>query len=139
MTSHHKPFIGALLLLLPSVVGNTAWQGGTAPPYLVSLQYYGAVCDGSTDDTTAIQAAFTDAVAHDYWIAWPAATCAAASALTLGRSNGSAYAHVHIVGESEDTSKLLYTGSSTSVTFLTLEHEAYFAIENMNIVNGSST
>ena len=73
----------------------------------VSVKDFGAVGDGVTDDTAAIQAAFTACAASGQGLHFPAGTYNASSALTMGNHD------LFMEG------KLVYT-ASTAITFLTI-------------------
>lgn len=80
-------------------------------PDHLSVRDFGAVCDGTIDDTDALRRAFAY---RNYRIELPAATCAFKTApLVIDRPYGS------IVGAGMwGTSRLLYTGSKTDVDLL---------------------
>jgi hypothetical protein len=90
-----------------------------ASPALATIRYvtaYGAACNGVTDDSVAIQAAFNAAVSGDA-IAFPFATCAYSTGPVLnGKSNitiyGSGMANTHLRGLARDTTSLQIVNSS---------------------------
>lgn len=100
-----------ILALLPiaSACFGQATSGLLAPigvagtPFPVSL--YGAKCSGSTDDSTALQAAITAAAVAGGNVIIPSATCNFATTLTRPRN-------VMIVGQGRNSSYLNYTGST---------------------------
>lgn len=84
-----------------------AAANGTVGPAQMqfSVNKYGAVCDGSTNDSTAIQAAITAAAVTGGNVVLPAATCNFSTTLTRPRN-------VMIVGQGRNSSYLNYTGST---------------------------
>lgn len=55
-------------------------------PY-IDVRAYGAVCDGTTNDTTAIQSAITATVGNKTKLIFPKATCKITAALTIPTGN----------------------------------------------------
>ena len=53
-----------------------------------SVKEFGAVCDGATDDTNALQAALTYALAHDVALTIPQGACKTRSLFWVGQSIG---------------------------------------------------
>lgn len=63
--------------------GGTGGTSPTQPAYLVTASPYNAACNGSTDDTTAIQSAITAASTAHGTVIFPQGTCKITSALTV--------------------------------------------------------
>lgn len=118
--------------------GSTIGGGsGTLWPNTLLVTDYGAVCDGSTDDASAIQSAFDAAAALDAaTILFPAATCNVGSTLTLGGGDGSGdgSTFISLVGVAAPRSKLAWTGS-TSGTMLRIELNKYFHLQDLGFAN----
>lgn len=81
-----------------------------------NVKAYGAKCDGSTDDSTAINSAITAAGSSGGVVILPAATCAVASTITISKDNvwivGQGADSRHDIGSVTPASALLWTGSS---------------------------
>lgn len=117
---------GAVTWLAPgtnlSITGTTlnATGGGGATAYWVSVKDYGAVGDGTTDDTTAIQNAF-NAVTAGGIIVIPSGTYRISAPLTMTSQTGVTIVGVGRVNGSETGSKgskILASGySGDSFTF----------------------
>ena len=75
---------------------------------------FGAACDGSTDDTTAIQAWLAKAGPGVRLVA-PGGTCRFSSPLTVGAAS-----HYTLAGAGPQTTIFRYTGASTTATPLTI-------------------
>jgi hypothetical protein len=82
--------------------------------HFVSPYDKGAVCDGATDDSTALQAWLNSATAA-VGLTLPNATCAFATVLSLANPTG-----LFIQGAGSYQSTLLYTGAGTTPDLLTL-------------------
>lgn len=109
----------------------------TATANTVSVTDYGAVCDGSTDDSTAINAAAL-AVLPSGTVLFPAKTCAIASTVVAGDISGSQNtSFVSLRGVSAASSTLLWTGS-TSGTALRLAKDKYMTVADLGIRNNGS-
>lgn len=93
---------------------------------------YGAVCDGSTDNSTALTAAFAAATAAGGGtVLLPVGVCSFASPLTIGGSTLD-YARVNLLGQGIDVSFLTYTGPDTQ-TAITLSRVAYFFWKDLQV------
>ena len=81
----------SLLLLPPGLAfaqinnggGGSGGSSPTQPAFLVTGSPYNAKCDGSTDDTTALQSAITAASTAHGTVIFPQGTCKITSALTV--------------------------------------------------------
>lgn len=110
-------------------------------PYEVDVTSYGAVCDGTTDDTTAIQAAFDAALAmsgHAAVVIFPAQNrCKVTSTITDGSATPGTDSYISIKGVSAAVSGLRWAGA-TNGTALKLARVKYFAIEHFGLVNAGA-
>lgn len=109
--------------------------GGSSLPNTILVTDYGATCDGSTDDASAIQDALDAAAAIDAArVYFPAATCKIASGLVVGNGDGSGdgTTFISLIGVSAAKSVLLYTGSSSG-TALSLSLNKNFTVEGLQV------
>lgn len=74
-----------------------------------------AKCDGSTDDTAAIQASITSATTNHQVAGFPAGTCLFSSTITAVPAN-----NWGIVGSGPGTTTFKYTGGTTNANLFTL-------------------
>lgn len=102
----------AILVVFTSV--SICAQTGN-PYFNVMDPAYGAKCDGSTDDTTAIQNAINAAIPSGGTVVIPdGQTCVVASQLNLGHSGSTFAVGVALVGGLAGSSKLRWGGSSST-------------------------
>jgi hypothetical protein len=102
----------------------------------LTVEQFGAVCDGRTDDSSALQAALTAAAGPPArLLRVPAKTCAFARPLVVG--GGRDYATVSVTGVSEHASVLLYTGAASG-TAITLSHVAFFRWQNLSVTKANA-
>ncbi len=125
-----------LLLMAVAVSGQTP---STNEFILRELypQYFGAKCDGSTDDSAAFDlwaAALGTAPERSGRIG--VGTCVSSTPIKFGNVQAS-YRHVSVSGVSEDLSVLAYTGVNTG-TFLQFRHNAYFTVEKLRILRSGT-
>jgi hypothetical protein len=96
---------------------------------------YGAVCDGATNDATAISNAITAAGAVSGTVVIPGSTCRVTSTINVGSAN------VHIVGQGMFTSGI--SVASSTFNLFTITGSGYVVIENLTLASfgqsGSST
>jgi hypothetical protein len=123
--------VGLSLLL----AGWTTLRLSAQTPWQIQLQAYGAVCDGNTDDTVAIQTAF-DAAANtpgkSAEIVWPDKFCRVNSTVTIGKPGQTSF--VSIRGVSPVVSQLVWGGPSTG-TALLLARNKNFRIQGFGVRN----
>jgi hypothetical protein len=81
------------------------WGSHTDAPAQFSVKTYGALCNGSTDDSTALQSTINAAAVNGGNVVLPSATCNFATTLTRPRN-------VMVVGQGRNSSYLNYTGST---------------------------
>lgn len=111
-------------------IGNVYAQVSTP----VSVKTFGAKGDGISDDTAALQTAFTYAKNTGRALFLPAGTYLCASQISLGSTQG-----IHIIGDSASSqitggSVIKYTGTATPFMFLgTPGPIAGLLIENVSI------
>lgn len=116
-----------LLLLLVSQAADGSAQPSSSVE--ITVEQFGAVCDGRTDDARALQAALNAAAGPPArLLRLPGRTCAFSRPLVAG--GGKAYATVSVMGVSENATTLLYTGPPTGAA-ITLSHVAYFRWQNL--------
>ena len=103
----------------------------------ISVEQFGAVCDGRTDDSKALQAALTAAAGPPArLLRLPGRTCTFSRPLVVG--GGREYAMVSVMGVSENATTLLYTGPATGAA-VTLSHVAYFRWQNLSVVKANAS
>lgn len=85
-------------------VSTGRWLRVLTPNSVLSPKMFGAKCDGSTDDSTAMQNTENAAGASGYAIQYPSATCKFATGITMG------IGVVH-TGVGQNNSVLDYTGT----------------------------
>jgi hypothetical protein len=123
----HLAILAALALALPVLSARADIRYPPAGPlilpdarnnlhltHFVSPLDLGAVCDGVTDDATALQA-WLNAASTTVGLTLPNATCAFATVLSLANPT-----KVFIQGAGSYQSTLLYTGAGTTPDLLTL-------------------
>ena len=116
-------------------IGTGGGGGGTTEPGAILLSDYGAVCDGSTDDTDAIQAAFDAATsAVTAFVLWPARACKVTETVTLGSTTEGTTTFLGIRGVSAAQSQLLW-GGATDGTALRLARTKYTEVSNFGVRN----
>ena len=125
----------ALGLVLPTLFVASPHAQRTTPPAAggteLTVEQFGAVCDGRADDSGALQAALTAAAGPPArLLRLPGKTCAFSTPLIIG--GGRDYASVSVTGVSENASILLYTGPNSG-TAITLSHVAYFRWQNLSV------
>ncbi len=108
MNSILSPTVGSLPALFCALV-ISSFEAPTAMAYAVPTVPTGAVCDGSTDDSTAFQNALTTAEASGGVIEIPAGTCIVNSSLVITPSSNN---YVSIVGQGQKISWLSTTSDS---------------------------
>lgn len=112
--------------------------GGQA--FDIDVKAYGAVCDNSTDDLTALRAAFAAAAALTNQAAnvrLPSGTCVFSDTITIGTVQ-SPYNHINVIGQGEDSSLLKYTGSTDGRPAILLNHNSYFHWENFALTRSGA-
>lgn len=82
---------------------------------IAPVSSFGAKCDGSTDDTTALQAAINGAVGGQFAVGLPSGTCIFKSTITSNPGN-----NWGIIGTGSGSSALKYMGGSTNGNLLKL-------------------
>ena len=131
------PFcISVLLLLFPLLTAaDTAAQAPSSPE--LTVEQFGAVCDGRTDDSKALQAALTAAAGPPArLLRLPGKTCAFSKPLVVG--GGRDYAMVSVTGVSDNATTLLYTGPASGAA-ITLSHVAYFRWQNLTVTKANAS
>lgn len=108
----------------------------TSPPVINPLAY-GAKCDGSTDDTAALQSALNAATALGGQVAWPSQTCYSATGVTaaapLTIQGVSFGAHVPVTGSVLECpnsigSCLKVTGGSGNLQPVTIDNLTVYGL-----------
>lgn len=111
------------LLLLPFLFGFTGYSGGggggssSGLPF-VDVTAYGVTCDGVTDDTIAMKAAFDSVTSRRGHYVFPAGNCLITDEMiwhdisTSGTAGG-----VIIEGYNNDKSRITYTGTGYGFAF----------------------
>ena len=103
----------------------------------ITVEQFGAVCDGRTDDWKALQAALTAAAGPPArLLRLPGKTCAFSRPLVVG--GGRDYAMVSVTGVSENATTLLYTGPASGAA-ITLSHVAYFRWQNLAVAKAGAS
>lgn len=100
-----------------------ALLGGAGPNAIISVKYYGAKGDGSTDDTAAFQAA----IATNQAIYVPAGTYKVSSPLILNSQRlygDTAYASTIVSYNSSASDPIIYAGRSTTIFDIGLQFAA---------------
>lgn len=106
------------------------------PSNELNILDYGAVCDGSTDDHAAIQAAVDAAEAMPAGrILWPAKTCATSTTITINDTSTQRF--VSIVGVNPVQSVLTWTGANSGAVALKISHNLDFEVRNLGISNST--
>jgi hypothetical protein len=99
---------------------------------------YGAKCDNSTDDSTALQAALTAAAAAGGGtVVLPVGHCKFNTPLVAGGNMGGSYDHINVRGDGPDESFLTYGGTNTSDA-ITLSHVGYFEWSGFSLSGNSA-
>lgn len=133
------------LLLAAALVAGLHAQGlvrapgggstGTSEPAAILLTDYGAVCDGVTDDTDAVQAAFDAATAAlTATVFWPSKVCLVTDTVVLGSTVSGTTTFLGIRGVSAAQSQLLW-GGATDGTALRLSRTKYTEVRNFGVRN----
>ena len=129
---------GHQTLLLLLFVFQAADSSAQLPsPSEITVEQFGAVCDGRTDDSKALQAAFNAAAGPPpRLLRLPGRTCLFSRPLVIGA--GKDYAMVSVTGVSENATTLLYTGPATGAA-ITLSHVAYFRWQNVAVTKANAS
>lgn len=119
-----------LALSVPSSVLPQVFIPGVPLLTIFNVKWYGAKCDGSTDDTTAINAAKVAAVANGGVLYFPPGTCRGSLALLATDDN------LTIDGSGWERSILEAKNNSTATIYLP-PGTHYITIKNLSIRNTS--
>jgi hypothetical protein len=106
--------------------GSTKWSRIYATK-VQDVTFYGAIGDGITDDTTAVQAAITAVPATGGAVYFPSGTYKITAALTVTNKP------IYIYGDGNAVSMINQTGSANCITFATNSTEDSFSIRNIGI------
>jgi hypothetical protein len=101
----------------------------------VTAAPYNAVCDGTTDDSAALQRAFNAAAAAraESTLLFPPRACAFATPLVVGGPPAGPYDRISVRGVSEDASALVYTGSMSVAAAITIRQVAFSSWERLSV------
>ncbi len=104
---------------------------GAEPVYAVGA--YGARCDGSADDTSAILRAVAAAdAAGGGTVLLPAGTCVITDTITIGTSGRGPYSHVALAGQGSDRTTIRYDGPMNRPA-LFANHESYVTWRDFSV------
>lgn len=113
--------------------GDTGWYG----PDWFNAKDYGAVGDGSTDDTTAINAAITAAIATGGVVYFPSGKYKITSALSASLSSGK---NVAFIGQGYATTSIYQTTASANGLTVTLPGvSTWCEVANLSFVTPDAT
>jgi len=130
----HSGSPGAASFELP----NATFSG---PNPQIDVTSFGAKCDGSTDDTVAIQAAINSAVSNGGIVNFPSNTagfCVIAGNITLAGRAGITLRGPNMYSEIGSQSKSGLTFTGTTSPSLNLDNSISIKIENLQITNNNA-
>lgn len=115
--------------------GDNVWAtpagGSSSGVFNVKSSPYNAVCDGTTDDSTALQAAVTAAIAVNGTVYVPTGTCKYGTGLTI--SDSGSQITVRLTGDGLG-SILLYSGAGTGIPVTGLaQNRVIFTMDNIQL------
>lgn len=106
------------------------------------VRSYGAQCDGSTDDTAALQAAANAAEPTSGTVVLPAGDCRITDTVTFGNlASGSAggYSAISLRGQGPYSTRIAYSGSTDGRAALMLRHMSAFHWQRFSLEGPSNT
>src|SRR5262249_54548973 len=96
--------------------GDGTWQRAVFP--YVNVKDFGATGNGSTDDTSAINAAFASLSQSTGTVVFPPGTYKVTDTIVCGHNGAGAQSHINIVGHSAPTTILQYSGPTNKTVLL---------------------
>jgi hypothetical protein len=119
--------------------GCGSGSGGSTVTGVFHAEDYGVACDGSTDDTSALQSAIDATKAIGGTLVLPTGVCVVSDTLVVGGGDGSSgdgSSFINLVGQGPVNTIFQWNGSSSG-TLLSFQQNKYFEARNFGVRNQS--
>jgi hypothetical protein len=116
---------------------DNALTAGSTVTGVFHAEDYGVACDGSTDDTSALQSAIDATKAIGGTLILPTGVCVVSDTLVVGGGDGSGgdgSSFVSLVGQGQLNTVLQWNGSSSG-TLLSFQQNKYFIAQGFSVRN----